>query len=288
MSVHKDDVLLTTCKLNSERLEEIPWNTAGDPSSTGRSDFCSRIPHHKQSSIWPSRGKWYFNMWVWLIFLAGFSTEKIQEKKNWVANYDVHVYSHFAGFWWLFLFTSEKTAADGGGLCEVAELSEVPAEPFCCWPVFLLTNILVLDFQACSWESLAYLQMESTGSGSTKCSVLQLCSPVITSGSTRVIPILISLMRLNCSQEGNISCLPRTGLGVNSSFQIILWMVLKWNSSTLSVQPAPVFSLDTEIMGIGCCLMCWGLLSSRCTCLVGCGRTSSLITVKISNSSSCR
>lgn len=82
MSVHKDDVLLTTCKLNSERLEEIPWNTAGDPSSTGRSDFCSRIPHHKQSSIWPSRGKWYFNMWVWLIFLAGFSTEKIQEKKK--------------------------------------------------------------------------------------------------------------------------------------------------------------------------------------------------------------
>lgn len=51
VSVHKDNVLLITCKLNNERLEEIPWNTAGNPSSTGRSDLCSRISHHKQSRV---------------------------------------------------------------------------------------------------------------------------------------------------------------------------------------------------------------------------------------------
>lgn len=80
-------------------------------------------------------------------------------------------------------------------------------------------------------------------------------------------------------------CLPRTSLGVSSSFQIILRMLLKWNSSLFSVQPVPVFSLNIEIMGIVSCLLCWDLLSSRYTHLVECGRTSSLITVKISNSS---
>lgn len=197
------------------------------------------------------------------------------------------MYSHIAGFRWLFLFTlASALLLMLWGLCEVAELSEVPAKPFCCCPVCLLTNIWVLVFQACSWDTWAYLQEESTGSGSTKCCILKLCSPAITSGSTRVIPILISLLRQNCSQEGSVLYLPRTRLGVSSSFQIILWMVLKWNSSMLSVQPEPVFSLDIETMGIGCCLLCWGSLSSRGTCLVGCGRTSSLITVKISNSSS--
>lgn len=40
------------------------------------------------------------------------------------------------------------------------------------------------------------------------------------------------------------------------------------------------------MMGIFCSLLCCGLLSSGCTHLVECGRTSSLITVKINYSSS--
>lgn len=168
----------------------------------------------------------------------------------------MHVHSHIAGFRWLFVFTSVKALCWCCSSCVRYLFSEVLAELFCCWPVCLLTNILVLVF-----SSLQLGVFDLPAKGEHKqwqhqmlCPAL--CFPVITSGVTIVIPILISLQRQNCSREGSILCLPRTSLGVSSSFQIILWMLFKWNSSLFSVQPVPVFSLDVEIMGIVSCLLC--------------------------------
>lgn len=84
----------------------------------------------------------------------------------------------------IFVHLRESSVADAVGVVWGSRALRDTGRVVLMLACLLVTNILVLVFQACSRESLAYLQQESTGSGSTRFSVLQLCSPVIASGST--------------------------------------------------------------------------------------------------------
>lgn len=92
-----------------------------------------------------------------------------------------------------------------------------------------LASILVLAFQACSWES----GLSTTGElGQGQCEMLHpaniLSSNHLWQGRSHSCPHSYLCWGKKKSQRGSILCTPRTRLEVSSSFQIILQMTLRW------------------------------------------------------------
>lgn len=203
-----------------------------------------------------------------------------------------HVYSHISWFRLLFLFTSANAPLLMlWGLCKVAELSEVPAELFCCRRVCLFSEYISPGFSSLQLGvfGLSTTGEHRQGQHEMLCPATLFSSGHLWQHGNHSRPRSFLCRGKIVHKEGSVLCPPRTRLGVSSSFQIILWRALSGNVSVFSVQPTSAFSLGAAMLQVGYRLsppLCWGLLSCRCTRSVRCRRTASLVMVKKSNSSS--